>query len=202
MSMRTRRLFFALWPDEASREALAAAVDGVIQAASGGRPVPRTNLHVTLAFLGPVPEDAFGRLLELARGIAGTGDAARVDEAARLDGRPSRAIVMRLDRIEHWRRAEILCAAASEMPAGADALAGALKSALVAAKFRPDLKPFRAHVTLARQVRRAPPNLGMPVVTWTFREFALIESRTLPEGSSYSVVDSWVLGDRSSPDRN
>lgn len=188
--MSTRRLFFALWPDHGMREALAAAVDEAVSALRGGRPVPLPNLHVTLAFLGSVPEASLPRLLELATRVGG---------AAPADGPSSGSIEMRLDRIEHWRRAEILCAAASEMPAGAEELSGVLRSALVAGDFRPDLKPFRAHVTLARQVRRAPPDLRMPAVTWRFREFALIESCTLPEGASYSIVESWALD--GAPDR-
>jgi RNA 2',3'-cyclic 3'-phosphodiesterase len=205
----TRRLFFALWPDQAMREALAAATDDALRAvrAVHGLPVPIANLHVTLAFLGSVPEASLARVVDLAQKLSRGEGAERLGETARLGGpgrseaaaradqSSSEAIVMRLDSIEHWRRAEILCAAASEMPAGAEALSGALKSALAAADFHPDLKPFRAHITLARHVRRAPPGLGMPLVTWSFSEFALIESRTLPEGSSYSIVDSWALGD-------
>jgi RNA 2',3'-cyclic 3'-phosphodiesterase len=179
--MSTRRLFFAFWPDDAMREALSVAVDGAMKAVRGGRPVPLGNLHVTLAFLGSVPETSLDHLIGLAREVSGVGEPA----GATID--------MRLDRIEHWRRAEILCAAATRMPARAEEFSGTLKSALVAADFRPDLKPFRAHVTLARQVQRAPPDLVMPAVTWSFGEFALIESRTLPEGSSYSIVASWAL---------
>ncbi|MGH8218299.1 MAG: 2'-5' RNA ligase family protein [Steroidobacteraceae bacterium] len=194
--MSTRRLFFALWPDQTMREALFAAIDGAaVGAVREGRPVPLANLHVTLAFLGSVPEAALASLIELARevAVARSGEGRGVGAATRVSERSSAAIAMRLDRIEHWRRAEILCAAASRMPAGAEELSDALKSTLVAAGFRPDLKPFRAHVTLARQVRRAPANPGMQAVTWSFGEFALIESRTLPEGSSYSTVASWAL---------
>lgn len=178
--MSTRRLFFALWPDPSMRESLSVAVAGAMKRLREARPVPKANLHVTLAFLGSVPEASLGALLELAR-----------DVSRRVA--PARAIAMHLDAIEHWRRAEILCAAASRMPPGAEELSGTLRSALLAAAFAPDLKPFRAHVTIARRVRRAPRDLAMTAVTWSFDEFALIESRPLPEGSSYSIVGSWAL---------
>ncbi len=172
-----RRLFFALWPDQPMRKALSTAVHETMTAVRAGRPVPVENLHVTLAFLGGVPEASMAALVEVARDLS-------------LRAQP---VIVTLDRIDYWRRAQILCAAASREPAGAAAIAEGLKSALSAGGFRPDLKPFRAHVTLARQVRRAPPAAGMPAVTWSFEEFVLIESRTLPEGSSYSVVESWTL---------
>jgi 2'-5' RNA ligase len=172
-----RRLFFALWPDRRMREALSAAVHATMIALPGGRPVPVENLHVTLAFLGGVPEASLPALLELARNVAPRAE----------------PMLLTLDTIDYWRRAQVLCAAASREPAGAAAFAEGLKSALCAAGFRPDLKPFRAHVTLARQVRRAPPDAAMPPVPWSFDEFALVESRTLAEGSSYSVLESWTL---------
>jgi len=203
--MSTRRLFFALWPEEPMREALAAAVGGAIAAMHGCRPVPLANLHVTLAFLGAVPEAALGALTELAGEVSrrpalahpapGPTDAVGGMPADHGHGQLAHsALEIQLDTIEHWRRAEILCAAASRMPAAAEELSRTLRTTLLAGGFHPDLKPFRAHVTLARHIRRAPRDLGMPVVTWSFDEFALIESRTHPEGPTYSVVDSWVLG--------
>jgi 2'-5' RNA ligase len=73
-----------------------------------------------------------------------------------------------------------------------------LKSALSGEGITPDLKPFRAHVTLARKVpaevmvapsrRRA-----VPSVLWTFTHFVLVESRTGPSGALYSVLSSWPL---------
>jgi len=203
--MNTRRLFFALWPDQAMREALAAAVRDAMSALRGGRPVPLENLHVTLAFLGSVPEASLPVLAELARELSRQPGSAR--ERYTAAGR----FEVTLDTIEYWRRAQLLCAAASREPAGTAALAAELRAALSAAGFRSDLKPFRAHVTLARQVRhvspdmrkrrdvgappgvRTPTDRRMPPVTWTFDEFALVESRTLPEGSSYSIVGSWAL---------
>src|SRR5579883_616458 len=65
----TRRLFFALWPDEAMREAMVQAIREPVRA-SGGRPVHAGNLHVTLAFLGAVPERRLTELAEAARAAA------------------------------------------------------------------------------------------------------------------------------------
>ena len=50
-----RRIFFALWPDAETRRALVRATRSVVRR-SGGRATPPDNLHVTLAFLGPVTE--------------------------------------------------------------------------------------------------------------------------------------------------
>jgi 2'-5' RNA ligase len=177
----TRRLFFALWPDAAMRDALAAATRGVVRSARGGRAVPVDNLHVTLAFLGAVPEPSLAAVRVLARVASVQCDPATVP------------LHVRLDAIDYWRHARILCATATSGAPGAASLAGALKAALAAAGFHPDLEPFRAHVTLARQVKSARVEAGMAPVTWTFGAFALIESRTGAEGSSYSIVESWTL---------
>jgi len=54
MSDATIRLFFALWPDDATRRALAACASAVV-AQTGGREVAAGNLHLTLAFIGERP---------------------------------------------------------------------------------------------------------------------------------------------------
>lgn len=174
--MRTLRLFFALWPTERMQSALAKAAAPAVSAA-GGRPIPNGNLHSTLAFLGAVPESRFGDL-------------------SVVDGVAAPPIALTLDRIEHWRRTEILCACASVTPQAALDLASALKETLLAAGFSPDLKPFRAHVTLARKVARARDEAMTPV-EWSFDSISLVASQTAPSGSSYSVVRSWSLGEKS-----
>lgn len=77
---RARRLFFALWADEAMRQAMAQATRKAASA-SGGHPVPAENLHVTLAFLGPVPERRLARLGEIARATAGAPGSASAGSA-------------------------------------------------------------------------------------------------------------------------
>ena len=190
----TRRLFFALWPDAEQRGALHSATRKSVKSC-GGRPVPVQSLHVTLAFLGSVPE---GRVPELDR------IARRVADAFPAAAQPP---LLTFDRLAHWARPQILCALGTEEPgavqapgeprdadaAGAPALSASLKNETAAAGFSPDLKPFRAHVTVARKVAHAPSALALQPVLWRFEAFALIESRTDPAGPVYSVIESYLL---------
>ncbi|HEY0768678.1 MAG TPA: RNA 2',3'-cyclic phosphodiesterase [Steroidobacteraceae bacterium] len=188
----TRRLFFALWPDAQQRGALAHATRKSA-GSCGGRPVPVQTLHLTLAFLGSVPE---GRVPELDR------IARRVADAFPADAPP---LLLSFDRLAHWARPQTLCVLGTEepaavrvaqpdrAPASTSALAATLKNETTAAGFSPDLKPFRAHVTVARKVAHAPTALALQPVLWRFDAFALIESRTDPAGPVYSVIESYLL---------
>jgi 2'-5' RNA ligase len=184
--MSTRRLFFALWPDASMRQELAHAASKAVRAA-GGRPVPIENLHVTLAFLGSVPEGSLATLHDIAQRVSIVGDLG-----------PEVAAVT-LDRIAYWPRSQLVCATATRASEGTRVIAESLKRELVASGFAPDLKPFREHVTLVRKVARVTRELHMPEVVWSFRHFSLIESRTNPEGSIYSCLESWPLCKRQKP---
>ncbi len=185
-SAPTRRLFFALWPDAEQRAALLHAAARIVRHC-GGRPVPGESLHVTLAFLGSVPEPRLPELSAIAQ---------RTVAAFPRDAVP---IAVSLETLEHWARAQILTVlerrdAAQAAASGATVLARILSTETAAAGFSPDLKPFRVHVTVARKVARPPRSSAMRKVEWSFDEFALIESRTLEEGAVYSVVESYPLG--------
>lgn len=180
----TQRVFFALWPRAAERCALTAASAAAV-AASGGRPVPPQNLHVTLLFLGAV---SAARGAELAALVHATAAAWPADA-----GPP----VLRFARLAYWRESQVLCALARRGDdAGARALAQTLGTAAAAAGFSPDLKPFRVHVTVARKVARAPGATRFVPVTWECATLALIASRSAPGGSVYSVLESALLGKR------
>jgi 2'-5' RNA ligase len=179
-SERTQRLFFALWPEEQARAALAHATAKAVRH-SGGRPVPAANLHVTLAFLGAVQERRIGELRQLAESQA----------AAFTRAQP---ITLRFDHFDYFRRAQVVCAlAAAEDSAAVQPLASALQDASAAAGFNPDLKPFRAHVTVARKVTHATVPAALRPVVWEFSAFALVSSRTEAAGPVYSVVESYPL---------
>lgn len=109
------RLFFALWPDPATRDALAATA-GSLRRICGGRAPPANNLHLTLAFLGDVPEV---RVPELA------------DLAATLVAEP---LVLELDRIGYWRQQRLVWAGPQSCP---DALAAPAQAGCGPLAWRP-----------------------------------------------------------------
>jgi 2'-5' RNA ligase len=175
-----RRLFFALWATAEERRALSAAAAAAV-GTSGGRAVPEENLHVTLAFLGQVPAARTTELAALAH---------RVGTNGALAGTP---LVLQFERLAYWHAPQILVAL-STAGAAAAALAAALQREASAAGFLPDLKPFRAHVTVARKVTHAAASTPLPSVSWKCAEFVLVESRTIATGSIYSVLESYLLG--------
>jgi len=164
-----------LWPKRALQSELADATQGVVLA-SKGRALPPENLHITLAFLGSVPVKDIGQVEDVAGRVAGE-----------LQGKQ---VQIALDVVEYWKKAQLLCATAGgeHLDPGAVLLANTLKSHLVAAGFTPDLKPFRPHVSLARNVVRFARVTEMKPVAWTFTDFALVESKTMPEGAVYAVL--------------
>src|SRR6185437_5660344 len=182
-----RRVFFAFWPDVELRAAVAHATHKAARAC-GGRPVFADSLHVTLLFLGAVAESRLPDLVTIGDHAAATTGLAR-----------ETPVHLIFDRIEFWETARVLVATTSshaDVASGlavATVLAETLSRETHRAGFAPDLKPFRAHITVARKVARAGHELHMRKVRWPIAGFALVESRTLPEGLSYSVVDSWPL---------
>lgn len=169
-----RRVFFALWPDEAAREALtAAAHDGV--ALCGGRRMRSDSLHVTLAFIGAVSADQLEAL-----------------HAAAADVRvaPFEAV---FDHLGFWPHNRIIWAGCSVLPSRQRRLLECLSSALVTAGFPVERRTHFSHVTLARNAGCASvPVLGSPI-RWLVAEFTLVESSLQPSGACYRVLKRWPL---------
>ena len=179
-AVQTARVFFALWPTDSGRMELA---HGIRKAARGcsGRPVPEHNLHATLVFIGSVAVNRLSELQVLAAQVASAKVVAPFE--------------LTFDRVEYWPKPRVLVAAARAAAgvASAGALARALLEATQRADFNPDSKPFRPHITIARKVGKLIQAPEIRPVRLAFTAFALIESRTLPEGPVYSVVESFAL---------
>lgn len=182
------RLFFALQPTPGQSAALLSQISQ-LGAAVHAQPVPASNVHATVCFIGAV---APARL-----------DALR---AAAAEVRAP-AIRLRFDTLEYWARPRVLCATAPGPCDAAQEFSRALADCAEAAGFAPDRShPFRPHLTLARKVRAASaralpwPIPLAPAVELRCERFALMESRRGDAGSIYSALETWALdGDEPLP---
>ncbi|MFO1427753.1 MAG: RNA 2',3'-cyclic phosphodiesterase [Steroidobacteraceae bacterium] len=161
------RLFFAFWPDEALRAAIARSTQSLFPLA--GRPVSPPNLHVTAAFLGAVAEERVAAL----RALAG----------------PVAPFPLTFDRIEHWPKPRVLAAVASRPPPALQVLIDGLWSRLDRLGFARESRPYRAHLTLAREVRMLRAGTNWQALEWPVTELRLVESRSTPAGVAYELID-------------
>ena len=148
------KLFFALWPDEDTRAALAR-----LQPLAPGRAIAPAKLHLTLAFLGQQPAAALAPLLAILEGLA-------VPE-----------LRLRVDTLGYFQRPRIAWAGMSAPPPALAAMQAELMARLQEAGFSAATHgEFKPHITLAREAKTAPPETSFEPVPWHVREVALVES--------------------------
>jgi 2'-5' RNA ligase len=171
------RLFFALLPDSATRERLSSVV-AQLKEIGRARLVAPENFHMTLAFVGEVPE----RDLPIYR-----------EAGARL-GLRRRAI--ELHACEYWANSRAVVLTARENPPDLAAQTDSLRAVVAAVGQKREENTWRAHVTLARKVAQAPVLPAMSSILWFSQSFGLMRSDTGGSASVYTVVDSWPLLDK------
>ena len=177
------RLFFALDPDDATREALT----GWREEALGDRPElrlpPPQTLHVTLAFLGSRPG---AEIPEVAR----TGLSSVAGLGAPVLGARGVVAVPR-------RRPRLVALDLDDTRGRARELAAAVSSTLAAERLHePEDRPFWAHLTLAR-MRGRPARAGnagvqlarRPPGSLTFDHVTLYRSLSSPSGARYEPIE-------------
>lgn len=170
------RLFFALCPDEATRQALSAW-----QSTIPGRKVPPENLHITLAFLGAQPASAVPGLSRILEYVS------------------SDTISLKLDRMGYFSHNRISWAGMQEIPADLTQLYEKLVAALTEKSIPFDRRNrFQPHITLARHARRTETAEVKPII-WHANRLVLVESRFRQDkkGSHphYIPIAERMLGD-------
>jgi 2'-5' RNA ligase len=167
----TSRLFFALWPDGETRQALTRLHPSM--AAKRLKLVQPHNLHVTLVFLGQVDAETEPLLKQAVADIT------------------TQPFTLIFDRLSYWRRPRILCLSCWQpAPDPAMMLVSALETAAANCGLRTDTRPYTPHITLARHVRHLP-DIKIEPIVWRAEAFSLIESCSEPEGVRYKVLQQW-----------
>ena len=165
-----RRLFLALWPEEAERQQMADLAASV----AGRRRVRDDNLHLTLVFLGA------------------TDAAQRAAYEAALADLPTLELELILDRYGYWPQPRILWLGSSHTPPELYERVADLHCRLRGCGFTPERRAFQAHITLARKFPGpAPVQPPAAPVCWPIRDIALVESLREDGGVRYEVVRRW-----------
>ena len=164
--MNTKRLFFALWPDHRQRDRLRDVVASVAKTVEG-RAVDRRDWHVTLAFVGPFPENRVPYLLE---------------RAAQIEVEPFR---LNFDRLEYWARPRVASLSAATVPPALQQLVDSLNAVLLDLGLKPEDRNYRPHITVVRNARAFTTERLSQRVTTEWSSFELVESVSVPGGVSY-----------------
>ena len=170
------RVFYALWPDQPSSQALHQLALQVARSREG-RATREQSLHVTVAFVGAVDRDRLPALC-----VAGSHAA---DTSC-----PFRLV---LDRLGGAGRDGIAWLAPSTMPTEVVVLHGTLAQALAQRGFPIERRPFRPHVTLARRCSRSAASSDASAVSWWVDRLALVVSTPASDGSHYQTLAEWRL---------
>lgn len=182
------RAFVAVEISEAIRSALAELITGLRRHKSPVKWVEPGNVHLTLKFLGSVPDETVPAVVEILQQCV-------------HDVAPFRLEVRGVGGFPNLRRPRVLFLGASDDAgdgAGAREIARRLNREMTRADVPREDRPFRYHITVGR-VRRPGP-LGAVVGKleelgeWRFGSMrvdriVLVQSRLTPEGPIYTPVE-------------
>ena len=171
------RVFFALWPTDEERAALA-AWQTPLQKLCGGRLTPADKLHNTLLFLGDVEIGRLEALQLAAQEVSGA------------------AFQLVFDIARYWGHNHIVYAAPGCVPPKLAQLVSNLQQRLRHHHFKFDQRAYKPHVTLLRHAHWS--DTPLPEVTrvvWRMREFALVQSVSEGQGTRYEVLARFSLHD-------
>jgi len=171
----TARVFFALWPNDAERSAMA-AWQPVLKLICGGRLMRADTLHLTLVFLGNVSCARLEALQLAAQEVSAVGFDLLIDEA------------------RYWQHNHILYTAPGVVPRPLACLVSELEQALRRHQFEFEQRDYQPHLTLLRNARCDPAFLpAMPPVSWPIRDFVLLQAAPHNGVAAYRVLARFPL---------
>jgi len=167
-----KRLFFALWPDNAIRK----QINGLNQSITSAdlNKVYLDNLHVTLVFLGQVDSKSEAKII------------------ACTDNISQPAFSLHFERLVFWKKPRILCLTTQQYDPQLLILLNALKNIVRQCGVQTEDRPYRPHITLAR---KATQNISRKIgpIKWQAQSFCLLQSCSTPSGVKYQVLQRWDL---------
>jgi len=170
LNKKTKRLFFALWPDDKIRQRISQVFISSAQYKKDGRPFKTQNLHLTLHFLGDVSLEKYECMLAAAESV----------EFESFD--------LRLDYFDFFKKPRVFWMGASEVPTELLQLYNRLGEQLSICEYQIEARAFTPHVTLMRKINRFDIQDKPQPVNWHVSQFALVESLPVRGGVVYKPV--------------
>lgn len=170
MKEARQKVFLGLWPDDVLRkqiDALATSCD------AGGKPVPASNLHITLVFVGFVDETKLQCIKNFAETVKVGSFELKIDKTGNFNNRIS------------WLGCK-------QIPVELTLLQQALETGLQKhCDYQSEKRPYTPHITLQRRISK-PVSLELekPII-WPVNHFSLIQSQQEETTSVYFELASW-----------
>ena len=161
------RYFFALWPDETTQNMLYQHAQPLIQAIPC-QPSLMENLHLTLAYLGPLRTEASENLKH-------------------LDCNPIMPFELKLTHALHSTSQKL----AYFYPEPSDPLHhlhAFLNQFLLKQGFKPERRAFKPHITFARQYSHPLETCLLKPIHWFIHHVCLVASTPHPHLSHYEII--------------
>ena len=169
-----KRLFFALWLDEAVIQQIKKNVIDNFSACEG-RVLDSKNWHITLAYFGSA--DA-------------TVQTCLEQQVGKIISPP---FELQLSQCGYWPRPKVAWLAPIEIPDALNHLTKELQHEIQSCGFKPEAREFQPHITLVRKAQKEPSVIEVKAINLKVSEFCLVESRTEATGAQYTVLKRWAL---------
>jgi 2'-5' RNA ligase len=174
-SENTRKVFFALWPEEKVRQQIVNTfacsaknkiVAGVMHA---------DNLHITLHFIGHVSQQKMACMDKLAQTVK------------------AHKFALTLNHYDYFYRPKVLWMGLQTTPAALTLLHRQVGEALTKCDYQTELRPYAPHLTLLRKFPQPSELVTFEPINWLVKDFVLLESVPIVAGVRYKVLRRYKL---------
>jgi RNA 2',3'-cyclic 3'-phosphodiesterase len=177
MVSSAKRLFLALWPDQATRNRFVAIQKSLAHnpRLRYAKPVSAENIHLTLHFLGDVAE---ARIAQLEACLANV---------------TAEAFSLNIDHRGYFPKAGVCWIGATNTPDELVLLLEQSAGCVANAVENYRQSRFTPHITLFRKARHPLEIAAFEQCEWNIDRFVLVSSLTRQEGVEYTVMREWPL---------
>ena len=168
------RVFFAVWLDADTLTAIEAVQTRLFEL-TGGRPMVPETIHLTLSFVGEIAPDRLAELITIGNKIR------------------QRSFQFHINKISCFEKSRVAWASSKQVPEALLKLQSTIDSQVVKAGFPLDIRPFRPHITLIRNLPAPFETMSTQEFTWPITAFSLVQAHQNTGGAPYEILHVWPL---------